>query len=71
MTSLLEEAFRKAAELPEDQQDTLAAALLDELNSEARWRKLLAKSPESLAALANEALAERRGGQTIALDESL
>lgn len=71
MTSLLKKAFRKAEQLPEDQQDALAAALLEELDSEDRWRQLLEKSPDALAAFANEALAERRAGKTVSLDESL
>ena len=71
MTSLLKKAFRKAGQLPQDQQDALAAALLEELDSEDRWRQLLEKSPDALAALANEALAERRAGKTVSLDESL
>lgn len=71
MTSLLEKAFREAARLPDDQQDAFAAMLLAELKSEVRWQELLSQSSDALASLANEALAERRDGRTVDLDESL
>ena len=71
MTSLLEKAFRQAARLPDDQQDALAAMLLEELKSEARWQELLSRSSEALRSLAEEALAERHNGRTVDLDESL
>lgn len=71
MTSLLEKAFKEAARLPDEQQDALAALLLEELASEVRWRKLLSESPGALATLAEEALGERRSGRTVDLDKSL
>ncbi len=66
MTQLLDEAFARAAELPEGEQERFARFLLAELASERRWAELFA-SPESddlLARLADEALSEHRAGRT-------
>lgn len=68
MTQLLEEAFARAAKLPEQEQNSVAAWLLEELASEARWDKAFAESADRLAALAEEALAEHRAGKTHLLD---
>ena len=70
MTELLQQAFAKAAKLPQTQQDTFARFLLAELDSERRWDELLNR-PESedlLARLADEALAAHRVGRTQPLD---
>ena len=64
MTNLLEQAFAKASNLPPQEQDALADWLLRELESENRWKNLLAGSQDLLAKLAEEALAEHRAGQT-------
>ena len=37
VTDLLEEAFAKAARLPDDEQDAFARWLMDEIESERRW----------------------------------
>jgi len=68
VTKLLEKAFAKASELPEREQDALAAVILEELASERRWEKAFAASNEVLAQLADEALAEHREGRTQVLD---
>jgi len=68
MTTMLEKALARASKLPDDEQDTLAAILLDEMASEARWQKAFADSPDQLAALAGEALEEFRAGKTQPLD---
>ena len=67
MTELLERALEQVRQLPEEQ-DAIAAVFLDELQSEQRWQAALARSPDQLAALAAEALAEFRAGKTRALD---
>jgi hypothetical protein len=64
MTKLLEEALKEVAKLPEAEQNAVAAILLDELASEQRWAASFAKSPDKLAKLAQEALAEYRAGRT-------
>jgi len=68
MTRLLEEAFARVSELPEEAQDQVARWLLSELASERRWSALLEGSPDALAQLAEEALAEHERGETKELD---
>jgi hypothetical protein len=68
MTRLLEEAFARVSELPEDAQDDVARWLLSELESEQRWATLLESSSGALTQLADEALAERERGETQELD---
>ncbi len=63
MTMLLEQAFAKASQLPEREQDALAELLLAELASEKRRNKLFYESQDLLAELAEEALAEHRAGK--------
>ena len=68
MTKLLEEAFAEAAKLSEQEQDALAAVILEELASERRWDQAFADSADLLAQLADQALAEHRAGKTQVLD---
>jgi len=69
MTELLEQAFAEAAKLPQEEQEALAALLLDELASERRWAESFANSQDELSTLADEALAEFNQGKTRPLDE--
>jgi hypothetical protein len=64
MTKLLEKALEQVAKLPAEEQDAVAAIVLDELASEERWTASFAKSQEKLAKLAQEALAEYKAGRT-------
>ena len=73
MNQLLQEAFERASELSEEEQDRFARFLLAELESERQWAELFA-NPESedlLERLADEALSEHRAGRTgpLSLDE--
>ena len=68
MTKSLEHAFAIASRLSERAQDDLAAAILAEIEAEDRVDAALAGSSESLDELADEALAEHRGGKTQPLD---
>ena len=68
MTKLLKKVFEEAAKLPDEDQDTLAQAVLAELASERRWDELFARSTDVLSELAEEALAEHRAGRTKPLD---
>jgi hypothetical protein len=69
MTDLLEKAFAEAAKLPREEQEALAALLLDELASEHRWTEAFAHSQDELSSLADEALGEFRQGKTRPLDQ--
>lgn len=71
MTELLQKAFAEAARLPEDEQDLLAKTLLEDFAAEGKWDETLANSPNTLASLADEALAEYEEGETRPLEESL
>lgn len=71
MTELLERAFAEAANLPEEEQDELARALLEDLTAEEKWDQSFADSQDQLAALADEALTEFEQGETRPLEESL
>lgn len=64
MTKSLQDAFEEASKLPQSEQEAIAAFILEEMHAEKRWADLLARSPEKLAAMADEALAEDRNGQT-------
>jgi hypothetical protein len=68
MNKLLEEAFAQAAKLPEHEQETVAAWLLEELATERRWEQSFAESADALAHMGEEALAEHRGRRTQPLD---
>ena len=69
MNTRLEEAFAQAAQLPPDEQEALAALLLDEIASERLWDQAFAQSQNQIAQLADEALTEFQEGRTVPLDE--
>ena len=68
MATLLQQAFAEAARLPRAEQDLLASRLLAELAAEDDFDQAIARSSDKLAALARDALAEHRSGQTEELD---
>jgi hypothetical protein len=68
MTKLLEAAFAAAAKLTPEDQDSLAAAILEEVAADARWAAAFQRAPEALEQLADEALDEHRAGRTEPLD---
>ena len=70
MSQLMEQAFEKARQLPEHDQEAIAAIILQEIESERRWDELFARpeSAELLSRLADEALAEARAGRARRLD---
>jgi hypothetical protein len=67
MTALLQQAFAEAAKVPEPEQEVLASRLLAELAGEDDFDRASSRSSKKLAALAREAITERRSGQTEAL----
>ena len=70
MTKLLEQAFARASELPQEEQDRFARFLLAQLESERQWTEMFSRpeSEELLEKLADDALAEHRAGRTRPLD---
>ena len=70
MSPLMEQAFEKANQLPEADQEMIAALILREIESDQRWDTLFAR-PESadlLARMADQALAEADAGQARSLE---
>ena len=68
MTELLERAVAQVKQLPANEQDAIAAIILDELEDEVRWQEKFAHSQDALAKLAAEAMAEDQAGKTQELD---
>ena len=68
MTERLEQAIAQLKTLPTDKQDAIATLILEELEEEQRWDDSFASSPDLLAKLAAEAMAEYRAGEIQELD---
>lgn len=68
MTTLLEQAFAKAAKLTAAEQDVLASRLLAELADEDDFDRAISATSDKLAALARQALAEHKAGLTEEMD---
>ena len=67
MTTLLDQAFQAAQQLPSDLQDELAQQLLDDIQNELRWQETLSASDvesDILTSMALAALAEDDAGET-------
>ncbi len=64
MTALLQEAFEKASNLPEDVQELLARELIEEIEGESRWDETLANSQPLLEQLTLKAMREYKEGKT-------
>jgi hypothetical protein len=64
------DAIEKARQLPEDDQEAIAAIILQEIESERRWDELFARpvSADLLARMADEALDDVRAGRARKLD---
>ncbi|HZZ27599.1 MAG TPA: hypothetical protein VFE46_06285 [Pirellulales bacterium] len=63
MTTLLQEAIDAMAKLPPDDQNAIAALILQELADEQRWQESFSRSIDVLAKLAEEAKQEIRSGK--------
>lgn len=68
MTEALKKAFEVAAQLADADQDSLAAAILTEIEGYGAWGSALLNSQHRLADLAEEAREEYRRGGTRPLD---
>jgi DNA-binding protein H-NS len=71
MTELLEDALRKVAALPREEQDAIASQIIETLEDETAWKEKLAADPGKLRRLADEAIEEQQRGDTRPLDELL
>jgi len=69
MFQALSAAVASAAKLPEEEQNVLAAILLEEMESENRWSALFSESQNLLEQIANEAIHEFQAGQVHPFDE--
>ena len=69
MTQALSTAVATAAQLPEEEQDALAAILLEEMESEERWSALFADSPNLMKRMANEAIQDFQAGRVQPIDQ--
>lgn len=70
MTQLMETLIKELSDVPKEEQDDVAAFLLEDLRDEKRWDELFASSQDQLARLADEALEEFERGETKPLEES-
>ena len=70
MSQLMEQAFLKARQLPEPDQEAIASIILQEIESDRRWDELFARpeSAELLSRMADEAIVEIRAGRARKLD---
>jgi len=71
VTKLLEQSFSAVSKLSEEEQDAIAALIMEELASERQWAEAFSKSQDELAKLAEEALEEFRTGKTKPWDLSI
>jgi hypothetical protein len=71
MTRLLEDALRKVGKLSDDEQNAIASQILETIEDEDAWGRLLRKNPGKLRNLAANALDEHRRSETRPLDEIL
>jgi hypothetical protein len=70
MNALLEKALAEMARLPEDEQEAIAALILDEIAAERGWDERFAKTQDLLGALVRSARAEVARGDVISGDPS-
>ncbi|TVR20608.1 MAG: hypothetical protein EA396_10085 [Anaerolineaceae bacterium] len=68
MTRLMQKAIAELTKLPEDQQETMAQWILDELEDEARWEQAFAASLPQLKKLGDQALKDYQAGRTRELE---
>jgi hypothetical protein len=71
MTQLLQQALEAIRNLPDSEQDAIAAIILAEIEDERRWDSAFAQSQDKLASLANRAREEIRTGRVreVGIDE--
>jgi hypothetical protein len=68
MNKTLEIAISAAARLPDDEQETIACLILEEMEAERGWKERFAGPGDKLAELARRARAQHATGETTELD---
>ncbi len=63
MTTILAQAFDKAATLPAAMQEQIALQLLEDIEAEFKWERTFAKSQDKLAKLAAKARKDIKAGR--------
>jgi hypothetical protein len=71
MSSLLEKALEKVVTLPPDEQDAIAAQILESLADEEAWKRRFAEKRDVIRRMALEALDEDARGETRPLSDLL
>lgn len=71
MSSLLGKALERVVTLPPDEQDAIAAQILESLDDEEAWKKRFAGKQDVIRRMAQEALDEDERGETLPLTELL
>jgi hypothetical protein len=71
MTKSLERAIAEAKKLPSDQQEALAAIILEEIQDEEQWDHSFARSQSQLSRLAEKARQDIQAGRVsdLGIDE--
>jgi hypothetical protein len=69
VTGLLQEALRRVDSLSRDEQDAIAAQIIETLDDEEAWARRFRDKPATLRSQARGALEEHRRGETRPLDE--
>jgi hypothetical protein len=65
MTQLLQQALQAVQKLQPEQQDAIAALILDELADDQRWDEAFGRSQDQLARLADKARADIAAGRIV------
>jgi len=71
MTELLQKAFKEASKLKQDDQNMIAARILEEIEDEQRSAEKFVNSQDTLARIVDEARKEIAEGKTYPLDDIL
>ncbi len=66
MTTLLEQALAEVQKLAPEQQDAIAALILEELADEQKWDRAFAESQDVLAQLAQDVRAKKQSDRRTA-----
>jgi hypothetical protein len=69
MTGLVESVLRRVEALSLEDQDAIAAQILETLDDDGSWERSFRDRPDVLRWLAQEALSEHRRGETRLVDE--